>query len=390
MVEHKTEEKFVNFKRFGALAGIATVAVMGVAACSSDDEGTTDSNGGGDSTAAANDAAAGDDCTVDTPLSASGSSAQRNAMTVFQNDFSEKCGGQLDYNANGSGSGIKEFTGGQTAFGGSDSPLKEEEYTTAEGRCGAPAWNLPMVFGPIAVAYKIEGVDNLNLSPEVIAQIFKGEITKWNDPAIAELNDGTNLPDTDITVVFRADESGTTDNFQQYLDAAAGPAWGLGAGKTFNGGTGQGANGNDGVSSTIAGIDGAITYAEWSFATGQNLGVANVTTSASEEPVELNAETVGKTIETAALKNGEDSHDMVLDTSSFYKPTEAGAYPIVLATYEVVCSKYDDAEMGNAVKSFLNVAASDDTQAKLEAEGYSPIPDSFREKLNSAIDAIEA
>lgn len=370
----------MNFKRFGALAGIATVATLGIAACSSDDESTTSNTAAGGN---------GEDCVVDAPLSASGATSQRNAMTIFQNDFADQCGGQLDYNANGSGSGIKEFTGGQTAFGGSDSPLKEEEYTAAEAQCNAPAWNLPMVFGPVAVAYKIDGVDNLNLSPELIAQIFKGEITKWNDPAIAELNDGE-LPDTDITVVFRADESGTTDNFQKYLDAAAGDAWGLGDGKTFNGGTGQGANGSDGVSSTIAGLDGAITYAEWSFATGQNLGVANITTSASEEPVELNAETVGKTIETATLANGEDSHDMVIDTNSFYEPTEAGAYPIVMPTYEVVCSKYDDAETGQAVKAFLSIAASEETQAKLEDEGYSPIPDAFREKLNSAIEAIEA
>lgn len=377
-VENHTEEMFVNIKRVGALVGIATVAAMGVAACS--DEGGSSSAAGGEN----------GDCQVDATLSASGATSQRNAMTVFQNDFAEQCGGQLDYNGNGSGSGVKEFTGGQTAFGGSDSPLKEEEYTAAEATCGAPAWNLPLVFGPIAVSYKLEGVDSVNLSAELIAKIFTGEIKEWNDPAIAEVNEGTELPEKPITVVFRADESGTTDNFQKYLEAAAGDAWGKGAGKTFNGGTGQGANGNDGVASTIKDVDGAITYAEWSFATSNDLGIANIITSAGPDPVELSAETVGKTIDTATLKNGEDSHDLVLDTKSFYEPTEAGAYPLVMPTYEIVCSKYEDAEQGQAVKAFLKVAASDDTQAKLEDEGYIPMPDDFREKLNAAIDAIEA
>uniref|UniRef100_UPI002FDB7021 phosphate ABC transporter substrate-binding protein PstS n=1 Tax=Dietzia sp. TaxID=1871616 RepID=UPI002FDB7021 len=287
---------------------------------------------------------------------------------------------------------VSEFTGGQTAFAGSDSPLKDEEYTAAESTCGAPAWNLPMVFGPIAIAYKLDGVDApLTLSPEVTAKIFKGEIKKWNDPAIADLNPGVDIPDTDIVVIFRSDESGTTDNFQKYLDSAAGPEWGKGAGKTFQGGAGQGAAGNDGVAAAINGANGAITYTEWSFATAQNLSIAKVTTSASDgKGVELNAENVGKSIDTAKLKNGEGSNDLVLDTSSFYKPTDASAYPLVLATYEIVCSKYEDADTGNAVKSFLKVAASQDVQGQLEDEGYIPVPDSFRSKLETAIDAIGA
>ena len=368
---------FVNTKRVGALLGIAAVASIGLAACSDDGGSTTTADG--------------EECDVTSTIAASGATSQRNAMNVFSNEFDAQCGGQLDYNANGSGSGISEFIGGQSVFAGSDSPLKEEEATQAEQACGAPAWNLPMVFGPIAVAYKLEGVDQpLTLSPQVMAQIFKGEIKKWNDPAIAELNEGVDIPDTDIVVIFRSDESGTTDNFQKYLDAAAGDAWGNGAGKTFQGGTGQGANGNDGVASAIANADGAITYTEWSFATGQDLDIANVTTSASEdEGVELNAETVGKTIDTAQLVN-EEGNDLAIDTASFYEPTEAGAYPLVMPTYEIVCSKYEDVETGQAVKQFLKVAASEDVQAQLEDEGYIPVPQEFREKLTTAIDAIEA
>ena len=97
---------------------------------------------------------------------------------------------------------------------------------------------------------------------------------------------------------------------------------------------------------------------------------------------------MGKTIDGATLKNP-GSNNLVLDTSSFYKPSVAGAYPIVLATYEIVCSNYSDDATGQAVKSFLKVAASTDVQSSLEAEGYIPIPEGFSTQLNTAIDSIQ-
>src|SRR5699024_7277877 len=159
----------------------------------------SDDNAGGGDTAA--QAVSGAECGGKASLNSSGSSAQNNAMTIFANSYSMSCEGQtLDYNSNGSGSGGKEFIGGQTDFGGSDSPLKDDEYTQAEERCEGPAWNLPAVFGPIAVAYNLDGVE-VALSADTIAKIFSGEITNWNDPAIAAENEGTELPDQDITVI---------------------------------------------------------------------------------------------------------------------------------------------------------------------------------------------
>ena len=186
-------------------------------------------------------------------------------------------------------------------------------------------------------------------------------------------------------MVFRSDESGTTDNFQKYLDAASDGAWGKGAGKTFNGGVGEGAKGNEGTSAAIKNTPGSITYNEWSYATKQGLQMADVVTAAGPDPVKLSAESVGKSIETVKIKG--QGNDLVLDTSSFYKPTEAGAYPIVLPTYEIVCSKYPDAEVAPAVKAFLTVATTDG-QKGLEEAGYIPIPDTFKAKLTEAINAI--
>src|SRR6516165_3778550 len=238
-------------------------------------------------------------------LKASGSTAQANAMTRFVMAFEQACPGQsLDYTANGSGAGISEFIGNQTDFGGSDSPLSKDEYTKAEQRCGSPAWNLPVVFGPIAITYNVKGLSSLSLDGPTAAKIFNGAITTWNDPAIAAINSGAALPAEPIRVVFRSDESGTSDNFQHYLDAASNGAWGKGAGKSFNGGVGEGAKGNDGTSAAIKATEGSITYNEWSFAKAQNLNMAKVITSAGPDAVAISADSVGKTI-SGAIVNGE-------------------------------------------------------------------------------------
>ena len=270
-------------------------------------------------------------------------------MTRFAKAFEQACPGQsLNYTPNGSGAGISEFIGNQTDFGGSDSPLSKDEYTKAEQRCGSPVWNLPAVFGPIAIAYNVNGLTSLNLDGATAAKIFNGGITNWNDPAILALNSGVTLPAEPVRVVFRSDESGTSDNFQRYLDTASNGAWGKGAGKKFNGGVGEGAKGNDGAAAAVKSTEGSITYVEWSFAQAQHLMMAKVVTSAGPDPVAISTDSVGKTISGAWFIR--EGNDLALDTISFYRPNQPGSYPIVLATYEIVCSKYPDTQVGTAVK----------------------------------------
>ena len=134
-------------------------------------------------------------------------------------------------------------------------------------------------------------------------------------------------------MVFRSDKSGTTYNFQKYLDAASNGAWGKGTDEMFDGGVGQGATGNEGTSAALRTTNGSITYNEWSFAVGHQLSMAQIVTSAGPDPVPITADSVNKTIAGARF-NGQ-GNDLVLDTSSFYKPTQPGAYPIVVATYEM-------------------------------------------------------
>jgi phosphate transport system substrate-binding protein len=376
----------VKLKRSGAALSLLAAGAMVVSACGSNNNATSTSSSG--SSGASSLSSANIACGGKPTLKASGSTAQANAMTRFVNAYEQACPGHtLNYTANGSGAGVSEFVGNQTDFGGSDSPLNKDkgEYDKAAQRCGSDAWNLPVVFGPIAVTYNLTGVDSLVLDGPTTAKIFNGAITSWDDPAIKALNSSATLPSQPIHVVFRSDESGTTDNFQKYLDAASDGAWGKGAGKAFNGGVGEGAKGNDGTSAAIKNTDGAITYNEWSFAKAQNLQWAKIVTSAGPDPVDITVDSVGKTIAGAKVKG--QGNDLVLDTLSFYKPTQPGAYPIVLATYEIVCSKYSDGQTGPAVKAFLQ-ATIGPGQAGLADNGYIPVPAEFLPKLSTAINAI--
>jgi phosphate transport system substrate-binding protein len=321
-------------------------------------------------------------------LKASGSTAQTNAMTRFKKAYEEANPGySVNYTANGSGNGVSEFTGKQTDFAGSDSPLSAEngEVEKARERCGSEAWNLPLVFGPIAIAYNVAGVTDLVLDGPTLAKIFNGTVTTWDASEIAALNPGRQLPAEQINVIFRSEQSGTTDNFQKYLDAASDGAWGKGAGKTFNGGVGEGKNKSGGVTAAMNSTPNSIAYVEWSFAQKENLSTAQVVTSAGPEPVPLTVETAANSITGVRVKG--QGNDLVLDASSLYKPVEAGSYPIMLATYEIVCSKYPDAATGTRVKQFLS-AALGKGQGGLTENGYVPLADAFKSRLTDAVNTI--
>ena len=366
----------VKLNTCGAALSLFAAAALVLSACS----------GGGNASSAERDAGSVKvDCGGKKELKASGSTAQANAMPRFVSAFEKACSGQtLSYTANGSGAGVREFIGNQTDFGGTDSPLSAEEAASAKERCGgAEAWHLPAVFGSVAITFNLANVDTLALDAPTLARIFNGEITSWNDPAITRLNQS--MPAQPIHVVYRSDQSGTSDTFQHYLEAASGGAWGKGVGRTWNGGVGEGAEGNQGAATAVNSTDGAIGYAEWSFAQQENLEWVNIVTSAGPAPVRISAESGAKTI--AAAKVSVAGNDLKLDTSAFYTPTEPDAYPIVLATYEVVCSKYPDADTGKAVRAFLQSTIGGG-QAGLADHGYIPLPADFQAKVASAVNAI--
>jgi phosphate transport system substrate-binding protein len=331
------------------------------------------------------------DCGGKQSITASGSSAQANAMTAFIAAFNKACQGKqtLTYTPSGSGAGVTDFLAGKTDFAGADLPLSGDQYAAAKQRCGGnDAWNLPVVFGPVAITYNLNAVDNLVLDPQTLARIFNGSITRWDDPALTALN--TSMPPENIHVVYRSDPSGTSANFQAYLQAASGGAWDKGTGKMFNGGVGTGAQGNLGTSAEVKNTEGAISYNEYSFALQQNLFAAQIKTSASRKslrPVRIGVDTVGKTITNAKIVGKGD--DLVLDLSGFYNPSQPDVYPIVMVTYEIVCSKYPDPQVGEAVKAFLQAAVGPG-QADLDKHGYIPLPPDFQSRVFGAIDAMTA
>ncbi|MFG2037666.1 phosphate ABC transporter substrate-binding protein PstS [Dactylosporangium sp. NPDC048998] len=368
----------MNLKRHGLIAGIALTATLALAACGSDNNepSTSATNGPSGGTAAGPTCASGS-------LTAQGSTAQKNAMDEWIKSYQSKCSdAKIDYQGTGSGAGITAFSGGTADFAGSDSALKDgDESTKAATRCGgAPALNLPMVTGPIAIAYNLDGVKDLQLKPETLAKIFSGDIKTWDDAAIKADNPSATLPSTPILSVHRSDSSGTTDNFTGYLTAVAPSAWTAGKDKVWKAQGGQAEKGSDGIAAALKKSAGSIGYVEWSFAKANSLSTAKIYNGAGEYTA-LTAEAAGKTIAGAKVTGTGDDMKLSID----YATKEAGAYPIVLVTYEIVCSKGTAADKLALVKGFLGYTVSTDGQASLEKLGYAPLPETVRAKVESSI-----
>jgi phosphate transport system substrate-binding protein len=373
----------VKLSRHARLTGIAVAGALALAACGSDN------NAGTETSATSGTSAAAVECPSGT-LNAEGSSAQQNAIEQAIDSFGEDCDqATVNYNPTGSGAGIKQFNAGQVDFAGSDSALKTEavdgviEADAAKTRCqGNDAWNLPMVAGPIAVAYNLPGVDKLVLTPAVAAKLFLGQITSWNDPAISALNAGVSLPTTKVSVFFRSDESGTTENFEKYLAGSAADVFKDKPSKKWAGKVGEGREKSAGVSDGVKNTTGGIAYVEWSYARDNKLGVAQIDNGGGA--VELTGTSAGKAV--AAAKPAGEGNDLRLKVD--YATKEAGVYPIILVTYEIVCSKGLDAGKTALVKAFLSHLSSPETQASFEEIGYAPLPEEVQAKVAAAVEAI--
>jgi phosphate transport system substrate-binding protein len=365
----------VKLAHWGRAAGVAAVSVVALAACSS-------SSGGSSSTAvpSASGSIAGIACAAGT-LNSSGSSAQANAMTQWISDYQQTCtGATVNYSPSGSGAGILDFINDQVSFAGSDAAIADPDLTNANKRCTNDSTiNIPMVGGPIAVAYNVSGVDKLVLSPSVIAGIFDSTITTWNDPAIAKLNPGVKLPSATIAQFHRSDSSGTSANFTAYLTAAAPNDWSYGSSKDWSAPGGQGSNGSDQVAASVQSTANSIGYMEWSYAKNDNLGVAWVDNGSGA--VELSAQSAAKTIGTAKITGTAPDLTLSID----YATQAKGAYPLVLVTYEITCNQGLAADQLALVQSFLGYTASAKGQGELAAQYYAPLPSSLITKVRSTV-----
>lgn len=352
------------------------------------DEATSPRGGAATPTSAGGDIEAGDpafasagfSCATGT-LRSSGSTAQGRVMAELIASYNMMCGAEInDYGGGGSGQGVTDFLAGQTDFGGSDSAMDADELAQAKReRCAqTDAVNLPMVTGPIAVAYHLPGTDPLVLTPAVLAGIFGGQITEWNDPAIAAVNPGAALPKLAITTVHRAEDSGTTDNFTKYLAVAGG--WTFTGGKAWSAPGGTAAQGSDGVAKAVADTEGAIGYVEWGFAQQQKLAMAMIDNGAG--PVALTAESAGKAVAAATVVGTGKDLALTID----YATEQPGVYPIVLVTYELICSGGNGAK-AELLRSFLGFAATSG-QAQFADLGAAPLPESIRATVVATVQAM--
>ncbi|MEV0826617.1 phosphate ABC transporter substrate-binding protein PstS [Nonomuraea rubra] len=307
----------------------------------------------------------------------SGSTAQKGAMDAWRADFERTHPGlRVAYDATGSGDGIRDFVTGRSVFAGSDVPMNPQEQAAADQRCGGRAMHLPMVIGPIALAYNLPTVPDLKLSPTTLTGIFSGRITRWNAPEIAADNPGSRLPDTVIRVFHRSDDSGTTHNFLSYLKAAG--RWPHQPSRRWSGATGEGVVSSSGMAKAVAHSRDSIGYVEYGFASSARLEVAKIRNAAGQF-VALTPESASKALKGARSVGRADDLVVRLD----YLTKVPGAYPLILVTYEIICANWKDP----VALTFLNYTASDAGQSYLPLYGYAALPDDLLAKVRGRLGA---
>jgi phosphate transport system substrate-binding protein len=367
--------------RWLAVVVFSAILALGVAACGGDDD--TSSSGGGTSGSAQGAEVSGE-------IAGAGASSQEAAQEAWRAEFeSANSGATVSYDPVGSGGGREQFIASGVSFAGSDSSLDEEEgeLKAALKRCEpGELIEIPGYVSPIAVIYNLPEVEELQLSPETVALIFDQKITSWNDPAIAADNPGVELPDTRITPVNRSDESGTTENFTEYLSEVVPSAWPHEVSGDWPVKGGEAAQGTSGVVEAVTAGEGAIGYADASQA--GELGKAKI--EVGSEFVEPSPEAAAKILEESPEdkehKAGKYTFPFLLDR----KTESAGTYPIVLVSYLLACTKYGSADEAALTKAYLQYVISPEGQEAAAANaGSAPLSSALTEKITPAIEAIE-
>lgn len=268
------------------------------------------------------------------------------------------------------------------AFAGTDFALKASDIDASKAVCqnGGQAIDLPMVAGLVTLVFNVPGVDNLTLDGQTAAKIFDGQITKWNDPAIAALNPGVNLPGDNIQTFHRSDDSGTSYNLTSYFAKTSNGAWSYAPNKTWQGKGGQSATGSAGVAAQIKQTSDSIGYVELSYAQNNSLKTASISTGATKA-VEATAANAATTLANSTVIGTGNDLALQLD----YGTKAEGAYPIVLVTYEIACDKGNNAATLPALKSFFNYIASNGGQQAIATKGYVPLPTPIASKVQAAI-----
>jgi phosphate transport system substrate-binding protein len=369
-------------------AAPATTAATATTAASATTAGGATTSAGGAATTGGEATTAASMKPVSGTLNGSGSTAQAAAVQAWTAGFQAgNPGATVNYDPVGSGGGRDAFLSGAADFAGSDAALSDEEFTKSKTQCGDQgAIDLPHYISPIAIAFNLPGVKEINLSPETVAGIFHGEITKWNDPKLAADNPGVTLPDTAVNPVHRSDKSGTTQNFTDYLHAAAPAVWTAEAGQEWPKGLpGEAAQGTSGVVAAIQAGEGSVGYADASQV--GDLGVAKV--KVGTEFLAPSAAGAAKAVELSDKVPGRNQYDLSFKLNR--TPTDPSAYPVTLVSYHIVCLTYKDAAKADLVKAFMSyVGSSAGQEAAAKAAGSAPMSAALIQQVAASVAAIKA
>jgi len=295
-------------------------------------------------------------------------------------DYAKSTGVKINYQSIGSGGGIRQLSEQTVDFGASDSPMSDKEIASAKG---GPVLHFPTVMGAVVITYNVPGINKraLNLSGDVVADIFSGKITKWNDARIAAQNRGTALPNSDILVVHRSDGSGTTYIFSDYLSAVS-PSWSstLGKGKEIKWPVGLGAKGNEGVAGQVKQTPGSIGYVELAYAKQNHLPFANVKNAAGRY---ITPSIASVTSAAAGAKLPKDTDYRV----SIVNAAGKDSYPISSMTWILVYQNQPDAVKGEKLVNFLRWAYKDGEKTAASLD-YAPLPAPIVAQLQNRLKAI--
>ncbi len=355
---------------------VVAVTALTVAACGSSKKASTSAaaSGGGDSGSTSTTVKLSP-----ATLNGSGSTLQAAFVQDAISSFTQaNAGVNVTYGGGGSGKGQTDLAGKLVNYAGSDAPITQANLPKFGG--ADAILYFPDVASPISMAFNIPGVTKLNLDGPVIAQIFSGKITTWNDPAIAGLNSGASLPSTKITPVHRSDASGTTNNFTLFLTKAAPSNWTLGSGTTVNWPGGLTGNGNPGVAQAVKSTPGGIGYVDFSDAKASGLNLASVKNQAGtyEAPSLAGA--------TAALQTATINPDLTYDP--LYAPGP-NAYPITSPTWIIVYKMQTATNTGQALKAFLAYLLGPAQTQIASQDDFAPLPSNLvqmaRNQLNSIV-----
>jgi phosphate transport system substrate-binding protein len=380
----------MSSSRWLAVFAAACVLVLGLAACGGS-ESSSSSSSTESSESESESGGGAPSAEVSGEIAGAGSTAQEAAQNAWIAEFENANGGAtLAYDGVGSGGGREKFISGGVAFAGSDTPLSESEGELAKAvkRCEpGELVEVPDYISPIAIIYNLPGVEELKLDPETLAKIFNQEIENWNDPEIAKENPEAELPETRIVPVNRSDESGTTENFTDYLSKAAPSVWTHEVSGEWPVKGGEAASGTSGVVEAVAAGEGAIGYADASQAGELGKAMIKVGNTYAEPSPEAAAKVLDLSKEDPELEQGSKS---VIAFEIDRKTEASGVYPIILVSSLIGCTKYKSADEAALVKAYFEYAISPEGQALAEEQaGSAPLSEALTKKVEAAVGAIE-